>query len=682
MATITSNASGAWATGATWVGGVKPADNDAVVIAAGHSVLMDDDTSAYTGLQTVTIQGHATAPAMLYFKDGTSGYLKIRTGYSLVGTSATLKGRLLANSDGVWSNTGSLAFADKAVIDLGATSTVNAQYLDIRLYGYNAMTNKYLRTYGVRHTVTGSASADTLTKVAHGLANTTPVMIMSSGTLPGGLAADTIYYVVNTAADTFKLASLSGGTAIDLTSDGTGTIEVYTGAASAANPVSVFEDVSAETGWTATAGHNRVVLANAGPQAYDQQRLTISSIAASAITLSAATDSTQYPGARIYLASRNVSIRSACTSTVFIVNYASNTSGAGVFQCEINSTAGTGTTFYGYGIYDGTGHTVSGSVAGCNIGVAYGTGHTISGVVTSCNSGVYYGTGHTISGTLGGCNTGVGWGVGHTISGAIVGSTFGIQAGSGYTISGSIVGSNSGIYLGVHHTISGVIAGCIYGVSSTICAITGAIGYNADGTIRSNSYDVRVTPDGILSRVVLRGSAKYRAPPTFYSRNTAINYGDQGIYCEDYNRTVGASRAFTIFGDVIKNESVLRSGGAASSIEVIPQSLCGTNGSVKIFEWTELSVPAAAQTKTVYVRGEGWTVWPTAAQLYLEAEYVSNATTLATTIVTSTAVLIDNTTWIAFPVTFTPAAAAHVRYRMYLNVYGASCKVYVDNQLT
>ena len=34
MATITSNASGAWATGATWVGGTKPADDDVVVIAA------------------------------------------------------------------------------------------------------------------------------------------------------------------------------------------------------------------------------------------------------------------------------------------------------------------------------------------------------------------------------------------------------------------------------------------------------------------------------------------------------------------------------------------------------------------------------------------------------------------------------------------------------------------------
>jgi len=101
MATKTSAQSGNWSAGATWVGGVKPADDDAVVIAAGHNILMDDDLSAYTGLQTVTIQGGVT-PGILYFKNGTSGYLKIRTGYNLVGTLDTNRGRLLANSDGVW----------------------------------------------------------------------------------------------------------------------------------------------------------------------------------------------------------------------------------------------------------------------------------------------------------------------------------------------------------------------------------------------------------------------------------------------------------------------------------------------------------------------------------------------------------------------------------------------------
>ena len=123
MATRNAVASGAWSAAGTW--DTPPADGDAVIITAGHSVLMDADLSAWTGLLTVTVQGHATTPGMLYFKAGTSGYLKIRTGYNLVGTSGAAKGRLLANSDGVWGHTGVLPYADKAVIDLGATSSID-----------------------------------------------------------------------------------------------------------------------------------------------------------------------------------------------------------------------------------------------------------------------------------------------------------------------------------------------------------------------------------------------------------------------------------------------------------------------------------------------------------------------------------------------------------------------------
>ena len=53
-----------------------------------------------------------------------------------------------------------------------------------------------------------------------------------------------------------------------------------------------------------------------------------------------------------------------------------------------------------YGVYSGTGHTISGNVYSNNYGVYSGTGHTISGNVYSNNSGVYSGTGHTISGNV------------------------------------------------------------------------------------------------------------------------------------------------------------------------------------------------------------------------------------------------------------------------------------------
>jgi hypothetical protein len=101
-----------------------------------------------------------------------------------------------------------------------------------------------------------------------------------------------------------------------------------------------------------------------------------------------------------------------------------------------------------------------------------------------------------------------------------------------------------------------------------------------------------------------------------------------------------------------------------------------------IFEWTELDVPASPQNKSIYVKGEGWSTFPTAAQLYFEAEYISNGATFDTTIVTSTEVLTDNTTWVQLTTgSFTPAVAGPVRYRAFLATYASSCKVYVDNEL-
>ena len=615
MAVITSRTGArSWATATDWVGDACPVDNvDSAVIAPDCQMLMNQDQSAWTGLLGVTISGHATTPGMLYWKDGTDGYLRLKTGFNIIGTTGTEKGRLLANSNGTWGATGALTFANKAVILLGATSSIVATYLDIRLYGYNAMAHKYLRTYGVRHTVTADATANTLTKNSHGLANTTPVMIMSDTTIPAPLAADTVYYVVSTATNTFQLASVSGGTAIDLTDAGSGTVEVYTGAGAtlgdAGNPLPVFEDVTAETGWVASAdgwttatGHNKVVEVNAGPQNYDQKRLALVTISADHVHLSAAVGTQQYPGARIYLSSRNVSIRSACVTGVNIVDYSSATSAAGVFQCELVSTAGIGvsnTTFYGYGVYSGTGHTISGTVTGCSYGVIYGTGHTISG----------------------------------------------------------------------------------------------RIGYTAAGVRAANTYDFRFgVEDSSGLKVVCRG-AKFLGGSTMFhtSRNTAgVGSQGQAVYCEDYGAdgapVLGASWAFHPTGDVIKNTTTVRSGGAASSLEVVPLSNCSLYAPILVCEWTELAVPASAQNKSVYVKGEGWTFGPgnapLASELYFEAEYISNGTTFARTTVASTQVLTDNTTWVQLATgSFTPAAAGHVRYRVWLKKYAASCKVYVDNAL-
>ncbi len=60
--------------------------------------------------------------------------------------------------------------------------------------------------------------------VAHGMVAGTPVKVANSGgALPAGLVAGTQYYVITVTADTFQLSLTVGGSAVLITTDGTGT---------------------------------------------------------------------------------------------------------------------------------------------------------------------------------------------------------------------------------------------------------------------------------------------------------------------------------------------------------------------------------------------------------------------------------------------------------------------------
>lgn len=694
MPTITSNSSGNWATGGTWVGGSVPQDNDAVVIAAGHSVLMDADLSAYTGLQTVTIQGHATTPAMLYFKDGTSGYLKIRTGYNIVGTTGTLKGRLLANSDGVWGNTGSLAYAYKAIIDFGSTSKAVMQYLDVRLY-CTEPTNRFVRTYGTKYDFTASGSTVDITNNTIDLGTTPPsegtaVMITTvAGTLPGGLYENRIYYIRAISGNTCKLARLNyDANIVDITSTGSGACSVITGHTSTSTPtMNVLEDVTSDTPWTTTADHNRAGLVNHGPISYDQQRATLSAITASTITLSANVDSAQNPGARIYLASRNVSVRSACVSTsgLYLFDFANVPQSGIVLNCEVNFTAGSGTTFYGYVLASGgMGGTMNGVYVGATF-ITYG-GDSISfgGIGLCCSSGLAYSKGITVTsnGILTGMTSAVTSCVGVTVKGQIIGCSNSVIGCSGMLLEGGTICLS---YVAIYS-----IGDVVLDKDSVIHSCWNAMraGVVVYGTVSGCNYTCTFMTQETFLKVIFMGGALIE---DFSMNNYNQNYTslnrlgvNQYVAFEDYGRVLGASRRYSYFGEIIKNNSVLRAGGASASLEVIPASNCNiTYNPIPIFEWTELSVAAAAQNKSVYIRAnEAFSSYPTAAQLYVEAEYISNGTTFATSKSTSTAVLSDGSTWVQFTIPeFTPAVAGHVRYRAYLGWYESGKKIYVDAEL-
>ncbi|NVM22105.1 MAG: hypothetical protein HWN68_10045 [Desulfobacterales bacterium] len=82
-AMITSTASGDFSAGATWVGGVAPADTDGFTVAAGHTVVFDMDQSAWAGMAASVI----AATGQLTIKDDAGTYyLKINGDLDLDGT--------------------------------------------------------------------------------------------------------------------------------------------------------------------------------------------------------------------------------------------------------------------------------------------------------------------------------------------------------------------------------------------------------------------------------------------------------------------------------------------------------------------------------------------------------------------------------------------------------------------
>lgn len=525
MATITSNTSGSWSSTGSWVGGVVPVDGDAVIIAAGHNILMDVDQSAFTGLTNVTVQGSNGTPAQLTFKNGTSGILKIRTGYTLQGTTGTNRGRIVCNSDGVFGNEGPLQFNDKAIIMMEGTSTIAAIYLDIFQY-HTEPTIKFVRPYGDKYTVTFSGN----TATGATLSNGTIVCLRTTGTLPAPLKEHFQYYVVNTSGSTFQLSYQSAGTPIDLTGVGSGTIEVYTGVAAGVNVLNVLEDVTGEVAWTSTTDHNYAGLINNNRAGLDQQRVNISNITSNTITISTVTDSIQNPGSVLVLVSRNVSIRSSCTTNINFINGALS----GVFS-EIRSI----TALTGYGIISSRECVLSGPISNFNYAIRECNNLIIDGIIAISTYAINGCSNININSYIFGCST------------QIAGS-------SNINIYGSLVGSSYTMNNTTNINIYGELNGGVYGLlNCSYCYIYAPIrGFTRGIYVCTNCYIFTEEIEGNTSDI---GFFRYNS---IYVKNCTNQftilergqYYNSRVYYENLGKVIGAHKIVDNFGDVTKVE--------------------------------------------------------------------------------------------------------------------------------
>ncbi len=106
------------------------------------------------------------------------------------------------------------------------SSNSNRRYLGAPAGGSNGQSyNNYLPDVaGTPATV--NSSTDLFTSNGHGLTSGTQVVFQTTGSMPGGLSSGTAYYVISSGLTTnaFKVSTSSGGSTLNVTSSGSGTL--------------------------------------------------------------------------------------------------------------------------------------------------------------------------------------------------------------------------------------------------------------------------------------------------------------------------------------------------------------------------------------------------------------------------------------------------------------------------
>jgi hypothetical protein len=156
------------------------------------------------------------------------------------------------------------------------------------------------------------------------------------------------------------------------------------------------------------------------------------------------------------------------------------------------------------------------------------------------------------------------------------------------------------------------------------------------------------------------------------------------VEMEDFDQEKGRHKSFLWNGTVEKDTGVTRVGGAGSSAKVLPNSnISAAVPLMLVDDWLagefQVWCPAAPTTITVYMRATGaWDSYPTADELYIQAEYWDGATAKRAKSTKSTQVLSDGSTWVAFTTTFTPSEAGFAYVKVALAKYEAGKGIYVD----
>lgn len=115
-----------------------------------------------------------------------------------------------------------------AILLANGLTPTNSWAIADAVAGEVANANGYSRQIVGRAISSVDTAGDTLTSNEHGYSANTIVHAVTTNTLPGGLSTGTPYYVINPTTNTFQLSTSSGGSAINLTSTGSGSHYIKT----------------------------------------------------------------------------------------------------------------------------------------------------------------------------------------------------------------------------------------------------------------------------------------------------------------------------------------------------------------------------------------------------------------------------------------------------------------------
>jgi len=235
-----------------------------------------------------------------------------------------------------------------------------------------------------------------------------------------------------------------------------------------------------------------------------------------------------------------------------------------------------------------------------------------------------------------------------------------------YNIQGNSI-STTNSYISIY---GGIINSGTVGTTNGL--YLGGIAYLKDVNLTNNDYDITTPNFGI----------------TAYGRNILLNssleISSSGIIrVENKDIVLGNNFASYYNGVVTNDRTNIRSGGANSSANMLPNAYTSVKTPLTITNNLkgdfQLYVPASEQNVSIYILGYNWSTKPNSSQLFVEAEYFDTLTGSSRSVVSSTQAITDNSTWVGFNTTFTPAQEGWAYVTVKLGLYeDATMGIFVD----